>query len=68
MYLLLAFAYVWIAWLIPPIIPFCTINNVSISINRSNFTLVFLKTAYHDNSGVGKKKAYTFKDTNFKSF
>ena len=35
-----------------PLTPFSTINNISISVKRSNFTLVFLKAAYHANSGA----------------
>ena len=31
------------------------INNISISVNRSNYTLVFYKDAYHANPGAGKK-------------
>ena len=38
MYLLLAFTYLWITSHIPP---FCTINNISIPVKKSNFVLVF---------------------------
>ena len=48
-YLLLAFAYQWMAWHIPPLIPFSTINNISISVNKSNSTSVFFKAAYRAN-------------------
>ena len=36
--------------------PFFTINNISISVKRSNFTLVFFKAACHPNSGAVKKQ------------
>ena len=42
MHLLLAFSYRWIAWHSPFLIPFSTINNISISVNRPNFTFEFL--------------------------
>ena len=32
---------------IPPLTSFSTINNISISVNRTNFTLVFFETACH---------------------
>ena len=32
-----------------------TINNLSISFNRSNFTLAFFKAAYYANPGVERK-------------
>ena len=47
LYLLLAVAYLWIAWHFPPLISFSTINSTSISINNSNFTSVFFKDACH---------------------
>ena len=31
---------------------FATINNISTSVNNSNFTSVFFKAAYHANSGA----------------
>ena len=40
---LLAFACWWIAWHIPSLIPFSFINCTSVSIKKSNFTLVFLR-------------------------
>ena len=52
MYLLLAFAYRWIAWDISPLTRFSTINNISLTVKRSNFTLVFSKSAYHANPGL----------------
>ena len=54
MYLLLAFAYLYIECHIPSLIPFSTINNISISVERSNFTFVFFKAAYHANPGAGR--------------
>ena len=51
MYLLLAFAYLYKEWHIPPLIPFSTIDNLSISVKRCNFTLVFSEAAYHGNAG-----------------
>ena len=58
MYLLLAFAYLPIEWYIPPLITcvivllyYCTINNITISVRRANFTLISFKVAYHANSG-----------------
>ena len=65
MYLLLAFPYWEIEWHIPPQIPFFTINNISISVISSNFTLVFVKATYHANPGTVIKRAgsssYIFK-------
>ena len=42
-FLLLVFAYRWIAWHIPSPIPFSIINSISISVKNSSFTLAFLK-------------------------
>ena len=42
MYLLLACAYQWISWHIPHLMPFLTINNISVSLNKSNWLLSFL--------------------------
>ena len=39
---------------IPPLIPFFTINNMSILVNNSNSTSVILKQAFHANSGADK--------------
>ena len=36
---------------------FSTIDNISISVKRSNFTLVFFKAAYHANPGAEKNFA-----------
>ena len=41
-YLLFVLACPCIAWQILPLIPFSTINSISISVNNSNFTFVFL--------------------------
>ena len=35
---------------IPSLITFSTINSISVSVNNSNFTSAFLKTACHANS------------------
>ena len=32
--------------------PFSTINSISIPVNKSNFTSVFFKGAYHANPGA----------------
>ena len=48
----------------PPLIPFSTINNISISIKRSNFTLVIFKAACHADLGAERK---CIEDTYFKS-
>ena len=48
MYLLFAFAYLSIAWHIPPLTPVSTINNISGS-------YVFFKDACHANPGPDKK-------------
>ena len=52
--LLLAFAYKWTALNIPPLMPFSVINNMSISVNKSNFASVFFKAACHANPGAEK--------------
>ena len=57
MYLLLAVTYWWTAWYIPPLSPFSTINKISISVKRSNFTLIFLEAACHANPGAKKNLA-----------
>ena len=38
-----------------PLIPFSTVNNISISVNNSNFIYVFLKQACYADSGPDKK-------------
>ena len=40
-YLLFIAAYLWIAWHIPPVLPFSTINNIPMSVNNSNSTSFF---------------------------
>ena len=57
MYLLLAVSYRLIAWHIPPLIPFCTVENLRISLKRSNFTLILFKVACHANRGAVRKQA-----------
>ena len=49
--------FLWIAWHIPPLILFPTINNISISVDRSNFTLVFFKATCHANPVTERKWA-----------
>ena len=44
-----------IAWHIQLLIAFSTINNVSLLVNNSNSTSVFLKQAFHTNPGADKK-------------
>ena len=43
------------AWHSPALIPFSTINNISILIKISNLILIFLNTAYHAIPGAGTK-------------
>ena len=57
MYLLLAFAYLLIEIHIPPLIPFLTINNISMSVNSSVSTSVFFKAAYNADSGAERNFA-----------
>ena len=52
MYLLFAFAYLNVACEIPPLIPFSNINNISISVNNSNFTFNNFKHASQDKLGA----------------
>ena len=56
MYLLFASAYPCIAWHIPPLIPFRTINNILTSVSNSNIIPVFSKHAYHVNPVVDKNE------------
>ena len=51
----IAFAYLCIAWHIPPVIPFSTINNILISVNNFSFTSVILKQACHANPGADRR-------------
>ena len=46
--------YGLIALHISPLIPFATINNISISVYKSSFTLVFLKTDCYTNPDAAK--------------
>ena len=55
MYLLFALAYLCITCHIPPLVPFSTINSISISVNHCNSTSVFFKQACHANPGADKK-------------
>ena len=55
MYLLFALACLYIALQIPPLIPFSNIISISLSVNNSNFTLVFFKHVIQDNPGADKK-------------
>ena len=57
MYFLLDFVYWWIAWQIPLLKLFSTINNIPISVKKYDFTLAFSKTACHVNLGAVKKRA-----------
>ena len=43
--------------IIPLLIPFSAINNISLSVKRSNFTLVVFKAACHANSGAERNFA-----------
>ena len=61
--LLLLFAYRWITWHIPPLIPFSTINSMSISVNNSNFSSVFLKPVCYANPGA--ERNFTGPDEKF---
>ena len=56
-YLLFDLEYVRIAWLSPPLVPFLTINSISISVNNSDSIFVFFKYACHANPCVDKKWA-----------
>ena len=53
---------------IPPHIPYSTISNISISVERSNFTLVFFKATCHANPEAERNFAESnsyFLDTHF---
>ena len=60
MYSLLAFSYQKKEQYISALIPFSTINNISISVKRSNFTLVFFKADCHANPGAKRNFAETY--------
>ena len=55
MYLLLAFAYQYIEWHIPFLIPFSTVNNISISVKIPNFTLFFKATCHAKPFAIRKR-------------
>ena len=57
MHLLIAFTYQVIVWHVPTLIPFSTINNISMSVNSSNFTSVFSKADYYVDPGSVRKRA-----------
>ena len=56
MHLLVAFAYPWMVWHTPLLLPFSIIDNTSTSAQWSNFTFVFFKTACYTNPGAVKKQ------------
>ena len=56
-YLLFTLGHLSTAWQIPPLIPFSTVISISVSVNNSNFTLVFLRQACNANLGADKKWA-----------
>ena len=55
-YLLFALAYLCTAWHIPPLLPFSTMNNISLLVNNFNSTSVFFKQACHVDPGVDKNE------------
>ena len=55
--MLFALAYFYTPLHIPPLIPFSTIDNISLSVDNSNFTPAFFKQACHANPGADKKWA-----------
>ena len=57
MYLLLTQGYLIIEMHMPLRIPSSNINSVFMSVNNSNFILVFLKHAYKANPGADTKRA-----------
>ena len=50
-------SYIYYALHIPPLMSFSTINNISMSVNSSNFTSVFFKAACHANPGAERNFA-----------
>ena len=60
MYLLIEFACQSVECNLSPLILFSTLNNISISVERYNFTLVFFKAAYHANPGAERNFAESF--------
>ena len=57
MSLLFAFTYLWIAWYIPPLIPYSNIKNILISVKNYKFTFFLFKAACHINPGTQTKWA-----------
>ena len=51
---IIRFEYWLIEWHISILIPFSTINSISVSVNNSNFTSVFSKAACQANPGAEK--------------
>ena len=54
---IICFRYLRVASQIPPLVPFSTINSMSISVNNSNFTPVYFKQGFHANPGADTKYA-----------
>ena len=42
---------------VPPLMPFSTINSMSMSINSSNFNSIFFKAGFHANPGAERNCA-----------
>ena len=55
MYLLFAVAYLCTACDMPPLVPFSNINNMSTSVNYSNFTFINFNKGVHARPGTDKK-------------
>ena len=49
--------HILVAWHIPPLIPFSTINRISMSVNSSYSTLVFFRATCHENPGAERNFA-----------
>ena len=56
MYLSIAFTYQVAAWHVPTLMPFSTINNISMLVDSSNFTSVFSKADYYADPGSVRKR------------
>ena len=54
---LLVFTYLLTNWHIPLLIPFSTINDISMFVNSSNFTSFFFKVASNANHGTDRNFA-----------